>query len=126
MQMTDVEARLAGLQTAARALSRQSETAMAGREDGSRTLIQSGDATIDQLGRMMEQTFGETYPVLRSSYGLQSFLTVMQDATRQYIAASDSAALTDLDKNFQKAFKSVAKRQKALLRRGTDETYHCD
>ena len=98
------------------------EAAMTEREDGGRTLIQSGNATIKDLGAMLEKTFGETYPVLQSTYRLQGYVTELLQHTGAFEAETQADKLPDIEKEFANSMKQAQNRLKKLLSRAGEDS----
>jgi hypothetical protein len=98
---------------------RESETAMAAREDRSKTLTQSGEATVEVLEALLSETLTESYPIVQGAYKLMRYLIQMQDAARAYIATEDDGKLAALEARFQQSAKAAAALLKRLLRRVT-------
>ena len=98
-------------------LSSQSETLMSSNEDGSRTLIQSGSASVSDLEGILTTTLTDTYPVLRGAYRLQNYLEQLRSVARAYLAASRPEELPTLEMEFKKIWKAASEGQKRLARR---------
>ena len=103
----DLDTRLAGL-------AKRAEGMMSQREDGAKTLAQSGAATVDQLHRILSETFTELFPVVRGSYAMLSYLMEAQDIARAYAAETHQAQLADLEKGFKTTVKKAATRLRKI------------
>jgi methyl-accepting chemotaxis protein len=88
------------------ALASSSETRMGEREDRGKTLIQGGQATVEQIGDVLSETFSSAYPVVQNSYKSLRYLFQLQDIARAYIAETSSDKLTTLRDRFEKAAKT--------------------
>jgi methyl-accepting chemotaxis protein len=98
-----------------------SESVMNEREDASRTLVQSGNASVRDLESVLSETLSETYPTLRHAYRLQSFSAELENLVRAYAAESDLAALAPQKERFAKLMHAAQERQKKLLARASAE-----
>ena len=98
-------------------LSAQSDALMSSNEDGSRTLIQSGSASVSDLERILATTLTDTYPVVRGAYRLQNYVERLRGVAREYLAATRPEELPALEQEFEKIWKSANEGQKRLSRR---------
>jgi methyl-accepting chemotaxis protein len=106
---------------AASQLAAQSETLMSSREDSSRTLVQSGSTSIGQLEKILSETFGDTYPTLRSAYRLQSYVAELRDEAQRYLSEDKVGNLSQLEKDFTSVVKGAKERQKKLRARASGD-----
>ena len=104
----------AGLDKTVAGFARRAEQNMSAREDGGRTMIQSGDATMEKVSEIFEEIFGQSYPVLRGSYAVLGYLTRLQEQAQAAAAATDMARLDELQMSMAKNFKRVGKQLKRL------------
>ncbi len=93
---------------------RQAETAMNEKEENSRVLILSGDATIQELADMMEEIFNDNYPMVKGATRLTQYLVELQDIARTYLSQEDETELDDLSSVFEKRCRSFQSQQKRL------------
>ncbi len=98
-----------------------SKLVMNEREDASRTLVQSGNASVRDLESVLSETLSETYPTLRHAYRLQSFSAELENLVRAYAAESDLAALAPQKERFAKLMRAAQERQKKLMARASAE-----
>ena len=96
---------------------RNNETVMGQAEDSSKTLIQSGNATPESLGEVLDQTFNQSYPQVANTYKVIRYLTNMQDVSRAYTVESDAELLPAIEKKFAKAYKKATSRLKRIKSR---------
>jgi methyl-accepting chemotaxis protein len=92
---------------------REAQSAMSGMEDGGRTLIQSGDATIEAMGAMFTEIFDSKYPQVQISYKVLNYLVKTQDLARTYVATSETKSLEKIAKKI----KGTTKKMKSWTRR---------
>src|SRR4029453_18070199 len=90
---------------------------MSSNEDGSRTLIQSGSASIADLEEILATTLTDTYPVLRGACRLQNHVEQLRSVSRAYLAATRPEELPALEEEFTKIWKAANEGQKRLARR---------
>ncbi|MGH6927679.1 MAG: hypothetical protein ACREEV_05120, partial [Dongiaceae bacterium] len=109
------------LAAAASQLAAQSESLMTSHEDGSRTLVQSGSASMGQLENVLSETFTETYPVLRSAYRLQAYVAELRDEAQRYMNEDKVGNLDQLEKDFESLLKGAKERQKKLQARASGD-----
>ena len=113
-QLEAFEKKRAELDELLGSFAKQAEQNMSAREDGGRTLIQSGDATMEGISVIFDEIFNTSYPVLRGSYAVLGYLTRLQEEARGMIAAGDTATLDELQEASNKNFKRVGKRLKSM------------
>jgi methyl-accepting chemotaxis protein len=94
---------------------REAETALSGMEDGGRTLVQSGAATVEDMQEMFGKIFDIAYPQVQLSYKTLSYLVRVQDLARSYVAQSDKESLVKTEK----MLKSRIKKMQGWVRRLT-------
>ena len=120
-QLLEFEKHRQALDDRLAALASQAEADMAEAEDGTRTLLQSGDASMAGLGDMLSETFDHAYPHVQGSYKVLIYLMRLQDISRAYIAEPNADQLLEIEKQFKKTVKratSWLKRLKARSRTG--------
>ena len=94
-------------------LANRSEAAMAVREEVSKTLVQSGKATVERVDELNDATFNQSLPLLQSAYKLMRFLVQIQDLSRSYMATSHTDQLDVIERNVL----LIIKRSKSRLRK---------
>ncbi len=99
----------------------QAEARMSETEDGSRTLLQSGDATMEGLEDMLSETFGQAYPQVQGSYKILTYLMRIQDISRAYVTQRNADRLPELEVKFKKFVKYTNSWLKRLKARARDE-----
>ena len=99
----------------------QAEARMSETEDRSRTLLQSGDATMEGLEDMLSETFGQAYPQVQGSYKILTYLMRIQDISRAYVTQRNADRLPELDNQFKKFVKHTNSWLKRLKARARDE-----
>ena len=105
-------------------VARQAEVAMGQTEDTSKTLVQSGRATVQKLDVMFQETFNQSYPRVLSSYKAIARVAQLQDIVRTFIAEQDAEALAKIEKRFANVVKKAAgqiKRVSSISRSGEDK-----
>lgn len=118
----DVEKVTAELDEVLAVFAKTSETRMTGREDEAKSMIVGGSATVPTLGKILEETFNQSFPVLQGAYTLMSYLTELRNLTRAYMTVVDGSELDALEAEFQKQLKRAEGRLKRIAgRAGPDE-----
>ncbi len=120
-QVATFDALLEQVTKTAADLASQSETLMSSREDSSRTIVQSGSATISELESILSETFSDTYPVMRNAYHLQTYVAELRETARGHLAASDLASIELAEQKFVRLMKAAKERQKKLQARASTE-----
>ena len=87
------------------------ESTMAAREDGAKTLIQSGSATTYQLNEILVETFNQSYPMVQGAYKLLQYMVELQDNARSFLALESAEDLAAMEKKFNSNIKKVGKRR---------------
>lgn len=100
----------------------QAETRMGEREDRSKTLVQTGQATVQSLDAVMVETFGVSYPIVQNAYKALRGLAQLQDAARALMTETDPARLPAAKDKFEKIAKAVDGVLKRLAGRLDSET----
>ena len=77
----------------------RSETEMSGSEDFGKTLVQSGDATVEDLDQLLSETFNQTYPLVQNTYKVMRYLMQLQDVSRAYLAEHELEQLAAIERN---------------------------
>jgi methyl-accepting chemotaxis protein len=77
-------------------------------------LVQSGSTTVEELDRLLSDTFNQSYPQLQGAYKLIGYLVRLQDLAGTYITQSDAEQLAVIEKKFKKFLKKVTSRLKRL------------
>ena len=98
-------------------IANQAEVGLNGHEEVAKTLLQSGDVTVEQLGEIVAEVFEEDYPQAQNTFKLMNYLTEIQDIAGSYISEPDINALAAIYKNFEKRAKTFESRLKRLERR---------
>ncbi len=120
-QLSEFEKQRQALDDRLAALASEAEASMGEAEDGTRTLLQSGDASMAGLGDMLSETFDQAYPQVQGSYKIVGYLMRLQDISRAYIAERNPDQLLEIEKQFKKTVKkamSWLKRLRARSRTG--------
>jgi hypothetical protein len=92
---------------------REAQSAMSGMEDSGRTLVQSGNATIDDMSAIFSEIFDLKYPQVQLSYKVLNYLVKTQDLAREYVTQSDQKKLAKIAKKL----KRTTKKMKSWVRR---------
>ena len=103
------------------AFAREAEAGMSEAEDGTKTLLQSGDATLAGLDDMLSITFDQAYPQVQGSYKVQAYLMRLQDIARAYVAKRDADQLAEIETRFKKTVKKSKSWLKRLKARAKTE-----
>jgi signal transduction histidine kinase/CheY-like chemotaxis protein len=112
-QLEIFEAQRSKLLTLLAVLSRESEAKMSAREDSSKTLVQSGLASVKQLGESLDITFNETYPLVQGTYRLMRYLEQFHNITRAFLVEQEATQLDDLGAEFE----SITHKSASRIRR---------
>jgi methyl-accepting chemotaxis protein len=91
-----------------------SETLMSEREDGAKTAVQSGTATVADLDKILDETFNQSYPMVQGTYKLMRFLMQTQDTARAYVGAQEEEQLDPLERRSKSIMKSTKRRLRRL------------
>ncbi|HET6278019.1 MAG TPA: methyl-accepting chemotaxis protein [Candidatus Polarisedimenticolia bacterium] len=102
-------------------LANRGEALMSSSEDSSRSIVQSGAATIGGLERILSETFSETYPVMRNAYRLQAHVLELRETARGHLAASDLASIDLQEQKFVRLMKAAREQQMKLQARASAE-----
>lgn len=100
----------------------RAETRMGEREDRGKTLIQSGNATAETVGGILEETFGTSYPVVQNAYKTLRYLAQLQDSVRAFVTERDTKQLPVARDRFDKTAKAVDGVLKRLAGRVESDT----
>ncbi len=96
---------------------KESEGRMGANEDGGKTLIQSGAATMDEIGMLLDDTFNKSFPVLKGAYALMRYAGELENVARNYVSVQDASKLPDLEKSFAKLIKKSHSRLRKIKSR---------
>ena len=96
---------------------KESEGRMGANEDGGKTLIQSGAATMDEIGVLLDDTFNKSFPVLKGAYALMRYAGELENVARNYVSVQDASKLPDLEKSFAKLIKKSHSRLRKIKSR---------
>ncbi len=108
-QLHEFEKQRQALEKLVTAFARQAEITMGETEDGTKTLLQSGDATLAGLDDMLSITFDQAY------------LMRLQDIARAYVAKRDADQLAEIETRFKKTVKKSKSWLKRLKARAKTE-----
>ena len=106
-QLREFEKQRQALEKLLGAFAREAEATMGETEDGTKTLLQSGDASMAGLEDMLSKTFDEAYPQVQGSYKVQAYLMRLQDIARTYVAERTADQLDKIEKRFKKTVKKI-------------------
>ena len=120
-QLREFEKQRQALEKLLGAFAREAEATMGETEDGTRTLLQSGDASMAGLEDMLSKTFDQAYPQLQGSYKVQAYLMRLQDIARAYVAERNADQLGKIETRFKKTVKKSASWLKRLRSRAKTE-----
>ena len=98
-------------------LSRNYEQTMSEKEDSVKTLVQSGDARLEDLTTVLDETFNITYPIIKSSNTVLRYLLQSQKIIEEYLVTIDKEKQLGLQKKFQKSLSKASKLLKRIMRR---------
>ncbi len=120
-QLHEFEKQRQALEKLVTAFAREAEATMGETEDGTKTLLQSGDATLAGLDDMLSITFDQAYPQVQGSYKVQAYLMRLQDIARAYVAKRDADQLAEIETRFKKTVKKSKSWLKRLKARAKTE-----
>jgi methyl-accepting chemotaxis protein len=83
-------------------------------EEQAKILVQSGDATPDGLMAIIDELFGQSYPMVQGAVILQTYLVKIQDTCKAYVNETDSGNLAAVEKKATDFFKKVSSRLKRM------------
>ncbi|MEZ4528998.1 MAG: methyl-accepting chemotaxis protein [Desulfobacterales bacterium] len=86
------------------------------KEDGGRTLVQSGYATIEDMHDLLKNLFESNVPLLAGGISLQGYLIQLQRIAETYVSEKDSGRLKKLRNDFEQTGKKIGNRIKKLNR----------
>lgn len=89
-------------------------TAINEKEDIGRTLIQAGDARMEDMEVLLSELFGQDQALVQAAFKLQMYLMELQDLSRAFIAERDANRLAEIEKDFQKTAKKLQSRLKRV------------
>ena len=112
--INDIERKRRDLDTALSAFVKRGEAAVNRNEDRSKTLVQSGSATVEGLQGMIEEMFGQDLQMVQGATVIQAYAVQLQDLARAYTDEKDSEKLGVLAKKVEELFKSVNSRIKRV------------
>lgn len=101
---------------------RAAEAAMNVKEDGTRTLVQSGRATRSALEVELTEVLGELYPVLRGAYGLQAIFKLENAAIKAALSSRDPGEIEQQTRKIAGLGRALGREIKKLLPRVSSET----
>ncbi|EXJ14966.1 methyl-accepting chemotaxis protein [Imhoffiella purpurea] len=109
------------------AMARRGEATMSELEDRSKTLTQSGEATVEDIQGILSGALNRTYPVIRGAYAMQSYVLEAEDLTRTYAGETEAETLDNLEAQFRKAIKKAKTRLRKMsshLETGVERADH--
>ncbi len=92
-QLREFEKQRKALEKLLTAFAREAEAGMSEAEDGTKSMLQSGDATMAGLDAMLSNTFNQIYPQIQGTYKVQAYLMRLQDIARAYVAERNADQL---------------------------------
>lgn len=119
-RLQSFEAQRRPLTTAMTELSSQGESHLGASEDRSRTLIQSGSATTENLGDLVAQLFTRSYPLVLGANKTLQFVVQLQDLARSYLTEPDAARLPEIERQFSQILRAAKSRLGRLERLGVE------
>ena len=120
-QLREFENQRQALEKLLTAFARQAEADMSEAEDGTKTLLQSGDASVAGLDDMLSKTFNQAYPQVQGTYKVLAYLMRLQDIARAYVAEGNADQLAEIETRFKKTVKKSASWLKRLKSRAKTE-----
>lgn len=99
-------------------------TAINEKEDAGRTLIQAGDARMEDMEILLSELFGQDQALIQAAFNLEMYLMTLQDLSRAFIAERNANRLAEIEEDFQattKKFQSRLKRVKYFARSGDNK-----
>ena len=98
-------------------LAAANEATMGLREDSTKTLINSGNAKIDDFGAALDETFTNAYPNVKDAYKLLRNVVELQELARGHMSATDDAGLKSIEQRAEKLLKaSIALHRRVATR----------
>ncbi|MCP4403303.1 MAG: hypothetical protein GY801_39095 [bacterium] len=91
------------------------------KEDGVRTLEQSGAATTEEVLTLFLGLLNQDYPLVQGTFKLQRYLIQLQDISRTYLAEQNPEELPAIEKEFARIVKLSNSRLKRLKPRAKSE-----
>ncbi len=116
-KLEEFEKRRQGLDAMLVNLASRCESAINEKEDRSKTLAQSGNATVSDMDGLIGELFEKDYPLFQGSLKLQRYLMQLQEVARAYFAEFDTGKLAGLQAKFEQAVKDMDGRLKKLTPR---------
>ena len=86
------------------------ETTMGEREDGVKTLIQSGRAALSDVGNVVDEIFSTAYPLVKDTYKVLRDVVRLQEFARGHMSQDNAEKLAEI----QKSVEGVARNSRAL------------
>ena len=120
--VAEFDTRIAQISDTLSVIAKTAESEMGEQEDGSRTLIQGGKATFDELTTILDDVFNKSYLRLQGAYTLINYSVKLGETARIAGRQNDGAAIDAMEKLFGKYLKASQNRLRRLAARarGTD------
>ena len=87
-------------------LAAANEATMGLREDSTKTLVNSGNAKIEDFGEALDETFTNAYPNVKDAYKLIRNVVELQELARGHMSATDDAGLKSIEGRAEKLLKA--------------------
>ena len=92
----------------------ESEAKIVESEDRAKTEVQTGKATVEDLGELISQTFTETFPLLQGVNKLMRDGVKLEETTTSYVSTTQPGDLDAIEKRAQSAFKTATAATKRI------------
>lgn len=101
----------------------EADNVMASTEDSSKTLHQSGFATVEQLSVILSETFNILYLQVKNGHKLIEYLARLEKITQAYAVEQGSEPLRLVEKEFTKNLKKARSRLRRLVLRAQSSAH---
>ena len=91
-----------------------STSKMNSKEDMGKTMSQSNDVTIEEMGALLDELFNEDYYLISGITKLQNYILQLQDLVSSSVFQKDTTKLLSMKKQFLKTSKKFRSRLKRL------------
>jgi len=119
-RMEEFEKLVRHLDSLLRAMAKEFESTAGEMEDATKTLVQAGDASVEDLSEVLETTFDQVYPQVQNVNYLIQYSALLQDSGRSFFAQRDMEMLAAYEKKFENGSKKFNARLKRLKQRVRD------
>ena len=99
--------------------SEHSEARINLKEDVGRTLVQSGQATPENMEKLVFELFNRDYPLVQGASKLRYYLTQLGNISQKYVSVQNENTLLEIEKQFIHTLKLANSRIKRLKSRVT-------